>query len=86
MGGTVYSTGGWATLSLPISFSNANYKIVGSYSATSEDNGGVVCFKVASKTSSSLRYAITWIWHGNGYSSGGFSGTADAIDWYACGY
>ena len=86
MGGTVYSTGGWATLTLPISFSNANYKIVGSYSDCDEDNGGVVCFKVASKTTSSCRYAITWVWHGNGYSSGGFSGTRDGIDWYACGY
>ena len=85
MGGTVSGSTSFQTVNLPISFSNANYKIVGSYVKSAED-ASVVCFRVASKTASSFRCALTWIWHGNGYSSGGFSGTSDQANWYACGY
>ena len=81
MGGTLPSPSGWATFTLPTSFSNSTYTLIGNYTQSAED-ATTVTIKFRNKSASSFKYALTWI---NSYSNG-YSGTEDSADWYACGY
>lgn len=81
MGGTATANGGWQTITLPVSFSNANYKVVATYTKVTEDQV-MVGVKINNKTASNFRLSVVWM----NVSNMGYSNSPDTADWYACGY